>query len=166
MKLGINKYTAEQIAADLKEMQLELLRKYNTECLNTNVPSDDATHKNINKLWNDISIMVISDVLSANSKKELMEKYKFYINVAKESGKLHDYASAHALVTGLKNFTLERLLTLEKKDTKNMTLLGEYQNLKTLDISYTGDIEKKILFVPYMGSITARMAALDGSGGS
>jgi len=157
-----NKQTAKNIAQDLKEVQLRLLRQLDLSDMHNQKWSKDKnkelSYSNITTIFNDTSNMVINDIVSAKTEEEQQRIYFLYLNVATEAVKLNDFQTAVAIKAGLDSAPVGRLKHLSKSK-KNRSKIDKLSRLystdgnnKKLRAAYNEARDSGETFVPYLGT--------------
>lgn len=167
-----NKQAAKEIAQDLKEVQLRLLRQLDLSDMHSQKWTKDKkkhelSYANITKIFNDFSNMVINDIVSAKTEEEQQRIYSLYLDVATEAVKLNDFQTAVAIKAGLKSVPVGRLkhLIASKKNKNNLNQLIELYstdgNSKKLRAANNEARESDGTFVPFLGTFNTDLTFID-----
>jgi serine/threonine protein kinase len=121
---------AEEVAAKLKSIQIGFLNRMGPDEYHDNrqtklTTSGPAT-KDMISFFNNLSGMVVIDILSAGDTKQQIKVFEFYIKLAEESYAMGDFQSHLAIVSGLNRSEIVRLDFL-KKDEKTQEKLEKFQ---------------------------------------
>lgn len=91
-------------AKDLKQIQAEMIGD-----MTLKKAWDIRGVNPLTTSFNNLSDMVMTDILSAKNEKHQKRIFEFYVRVINESIKLGDYQSAYAVYSGLENHAVNRL---------------------------------------------------------
>jgi len=159
-----NKQTTKDIAQDIKEIQLGLLRQLDLSDMHNQKWSKDKdqelSYSSITKFFNDFSTMVTNDIVSAKTEEEQQKIYSLYLDIATEAVKLNDFNTAVAIKAGLQSAPIGRLkhLSTSKKNQSRLEKLNKLfsndGNKKNLRTAYNTARESGETFVPYLGTFS------------
>ncbi|MBS0289103.1 MAG: hypothetical protein JSS07_03565 [Proteobacteria bacterium] len=127
------KSTAITLAHDIKETNLQLIRDLNlTDFYDKNWErkeyQEGSSLTKISKSFNNITAMVINDILFHKNSEHQKQVFEFYTYVLQESLKVGDYLSAYAVYGGLTSSVLGNLKYLTHEQPQLAEIINEVEN--------------------------------------
>lgn len=111
------KWSAEIVAKEITTLMRDLLSRVKlqefTELAWMKNPTDGDEKRPVLRealdLYNQVSSLIMNDILSAESKKDAVSSIKFYLDVAQACLNLHNYDTLSAIISTLQSWPISRL---------------------------------------------------------